>query len=295
MTLQLLHSQFPYIWGKFYFLFYQCSLKLTAASFIWGNNILFQCPNLIKLDWHCCRKTYIALYTHILNASSPPPPPLSHQNIWIDGPILHLEILCLSKKISSCSSSSSSSGPHCTSDKYFISNCLIQRDGTGRVENWPLSAVRVLNYRVLTKITVLCTGSGAALLRFCRAPPAKMCGQNADKGQHAILWPLWSYPCSCMYINDWPMPTVCDFGHVCVHLVILIYQQLKQLQLPEALSWAALLGPAVRYVMSSGKTRLSQYKLSPLHPSPPDKLGSTPCWVSSLRPSASVSYLWSQW
>ncbi len=24
MTLQLLHSEFPYIWGKFYFLFYQC-------------------------------------------------------------------------------------------------------------------------------------------------------------------------------------------------------------------------------------------------------------------------------
>ncbi len=26
MTLQLLHSEFPYIWGKFYFLFYQCIL-----------------------------------------------------------------------------------------------------------------------------------------------------------------------------------------------------------------------------------------------------------------------------
>ncbi len=25
MTLQLLHSECPYIWGKFYFLFYQCS------------------------------------------------------------------------------------------------------------------------------------------------------------------------------------------------------------------------------------------------------------------------------
>ncbi len=28
MTLQLLHSEFPYIWGKFYFLFYQC--RFTA-------------------------------------------------------------------------------------------------------------------------------------------------------------------------------------------------------------------------------------------------------------------------
>ncbi len=31
MTLQLLHSEFPYIWGKFYFLFYQCTYLLVAA------------------------------------------------------------------------------------------------------------------------------------------------------------------------------------------------------------------------------------------------------------------------
>ncbi len=28
MTLQLLHSEFPYIWGKFDFIFYQCTLVL---------------------------------------------------------------------------------------------------------------------------------------------------------------------------------------------------------------------------------------------------------------------------
>ncbi len=28
MTLQLLHPEFPYIWGKFDFLFYQCAMKL---------------------------------------------------------------------------------------------------------------------------------------------------------------------------------------------------------------------------------------------------------------------------
>ncbi len=27
MTLQLLHSEFPYIWGKFYFLFYPCNVQ----------------------------------------------------------------------------------------------------------------------------------------------------------------------------------------------------------------------------------------------------------------------------
>jgi hypothetical protein len=34
MTLQLLHSEFPYIWGKFDFLFYQC----TRHKFITGDN-----------------------------------------------------------------------------------------------------------------------------------------------------------------------------------------------------------------------------------------------------------------
>ncbi len=31
-TLQLLHSEFPYRWGKFYFLFYQCKRPPTAAA-----------------------------------------------------------------------------------------------------------------------------------------------------------------------------------------------------------------------------------------------------------------------
>ncbi len=32
MTLQLLHSQFPYIWGKFVFLFYQCSVLASYSA-----------------------------------------------------------------------------------------------------------------------------------------------------------------------------------------------------------------------------------------------------------------------
>ncbi len=32
MTLQLLHSKFPYIWGKFDFLFYQCSMRGTGTG-----------------------------------------------------------------------------------------------------------------------------------------------------------------------------------------------------------------------------------------------------------------------
>jgi len=32
MTLQLLNSEFPYIWGKFYILFYQCGLKYSEVA-----------------------------------------------------------------------------------------------------------------------------------------------------------------------------------------------------------------------------------------------------------------------
>jgi len=32
MTLQLLHSEFPYIWGKFYFLFYQCTHRREVVG-----------------------------------------------------------------------------------------------------------------------------------------------------------------------------------------------------------------------------------------------------------------------
>jgi hypothetical protein len=31
MTLQLLHSEFPYIWGKISFLFYQCTVHLRIG------------------------------------------------------------------------------------------------------------------------------------------------------------------------------------------------------------------------------------------------------------------------
>jgi hypothetical protein len=32
MTLQLLHSTFPYIWGKFDFLFYQCTVCISMVK-----------------------------------------------------------------------------------------------------------------------------------------------------------------------------------------------------------------------------------------------------------------------
>ncbi len=39
MTLQLLHYEFPYIWGKFDFLFYQCASDITLPSHH-GHNLI---------------------------------------------------------------------------------------------------------------------------------------------------------------------------------------------------------------------------------------------------------------
>ncbi len=41
MTLQLLHSKFPYIWGKFSFLFYQCTLQLSWQIYILKITVLY--------------------------------------------------------------------------------------------------------------------------------------------------------------------------------------------------------------------------------------------------------------
>ncbi len=40
MTFQLLHSEFPYIWGKFYFLFNQCSPRFSGLTLIILNQTL---------------------------------------------------------------------------------------------------------------------------------------------------------------------------------------------------------------------------------------------------------------
>jgi hypothetical protein len=54
---------------------------------------------------------------------------------------------------------------------------------------------------------------------------------------------------------------------------------------------SSLAGQAVQYVKAkAGSTAcLSQYKSSPLRPSPPARQGRTPCWVKALRPSFPVS------
>ncbi len=56
MTLQLLHSEFPYIWGKFDFLFYQCTMSdalwLNSEHFYdWREPNLAAMESFLHLDW----------------------------------------------------------------------------------------------------------------------------------------------------------------------------------------------------------------------------------------------------
>ncbi len=62
MILQLLPSEFPYIWGKFYFLFHQCALSFKGGIYphhrneVTGETELFVVTNLTLLirTWPVC-------------------------------------------------------------------------------------------------------------------------------------------------------------------------------------------------------------------------------------------------
>jgi hypothetical protein len=46
-TLKLLHSEFPYMWGKFYFIFYQCSFADWSSVVVLRagkDSRLYECP-----------------------------------------------------------------------------------------------------------------------------------------------------------------------------------------------------------------------------------------------------------
>ncbi len=49
MTLQLLHSEIPYIWGKIDFLFYQLTANLSAANFFLAFPAWKSCKELAAL------------------------------------------------------------------------------------------------------------------------------------------------------------------------------------------------------------------------------------------------------
>ncbi len=53
MTLQLLHSEFPYIWGKFDFLFYQCTDPLTVIAVyrVWSSPSWPSCRGRSGWGW----------------------------------------------------------------------------------------------------------------------------------------------------------------------------------------------------------------------------------------------------
>jgi hypothetical protein len=40
MTLQLIHSEFPYLWGKFDFLFCRCTVLEMVFSYGWKETLL---------------------------------------------------------------------------------------------------------------------------------------------------------------------------------------------------------------------------------------------------------------
>ncbi len=120
MTLQLLHSEFPYIWGKFYFIFYQCiitwiSLLLQRAFFTYiylsghvfvlrkvnplsvllsspsneGKNFMIKSKNDVLCDstiyqWRWNVFLFSVIFT--------PFPPSHHGSVWVPNP--NLSSLC---------------------------------------------------------------------------------------------------------------------------------------------------------------------------------------------------------
>jgi hypothetical protein len=50
MALPLLHSEFPYIWGKFYFLFYQCVLNHSSSVKLQKSSRIIALSNVCSLS-----------------------------------------------------------------------------------------------------------------------------------------------------------------------------------------------------------------------------------------------------
>ncbi len=62
MTLQLLHSEFPYTWGKFYFIFYQC----TLAWMLW---LAATSTTLLRAGWETPRLTSRPWFMSIISCT----------------------------------------------------------------------------------------------------------------------------------------------------------------------------------------------------------------------------------
>ena len=65
MTLQLLHSEFPYIWVKFYFLFYQCGYPtiqfMYFLTFLDHSKVNRKCHSVVineKMRNYCAFELY---------------------------------------------------------------------------------------------------------------------------------------------------------------------------------------------------------------------------------------------
>ncbi len=59
MTLQLLPSEFPYLWGKFYFIFYQCAQMIFMPY--QGTVQFFSCKHAVYIIWRIALVLLLAL------------------------------------------------------------------------------------------------------------------------------------------------------------------------------------------------------------------------------------------
>ncbi len=69
-------SEFPNIWGKFYFIFYQCALQLCVKGIKWRfRNVVFALMGFIRLS-----SATLLSYCTCTNRTNPPPPSFKLQS-----------------------------------------------------------------------------------------------------------------------------------------------------------------------------------------------------------------------
>jgi hypothetical protein len=80
MTLQLLHSEFPYIWGKFNFFFISAWRLSLQYSEVAAANMLYICERFVKSNFFTMEYPYIPSTDHQIHCHphTPPPPSPPH-------------------------------------------------------------------------------------------------------------------------------------------------------------------------------------------------------------------------
>ncbi len=81
MTLQLLHSELPFIWGKFDFLFYQCNMRAQTMFEFWINCNSSQCSH------QRTERPFQGEYPPPPTSFTPLPPPPRPPSTYVKHPI----------------------------------------------------------------------------------------------------------------------------------------------------------------------------------------------------------------